>query len=66
MCIDLGGETRTLGLRDVIVSAPPRREKLQFEGEDNFSRHFAYRLFVDHRYEVICLAYWRNHGNSNL
>ena len=41
-------------------------EKLQFGGEDNFSRHFAYRLFVDHRYEVIFLAHWRNHGNSNL
>jgi hypothetical protein len=40
-------------------------EKLQLEGESHLSRHTAYRLFVDHEYEVIFLAYWKDHVNNS-
>jgi hypothetical protein len=34
-------------------------EKLQLGGENELSRRTAYRLFVDHKYEVIFSAYWK-------
>jgi hypothetical protein len=34
-------------------------EKLQLGGEDELSRRTAYRLFVDHKYEIIFSAYWK-------
>ena len=37
-------------------------EKLRLEGCDLSHDHTAYRLFVDHKHEVIFLAYWKDKG----
>jgi len=35
-------------------------EKLRLEGGGISDDHTAYRLFVDHKYEVVFLAYWKD------
>jgi len=35
-------------------------EKLRLEGSDLSGDHTAYRLFVDHKHEVLFLAYWKD------
>jgi hypothetical protein len=37
-------------------------EKLRLEGGDLSHDHTAYRLFVDHKHEVLFLAYWKDKG----
>ncbi len=37
-------------------------EKLQVGGGHDVLRRIAYRLFVDDKYEVIFLAYWKDYG----
>jgi hypothetical protein len=39
-------------------------EKLRLEGGGLSHDHVAYRLLVDHKHEVLFLAYWKDKGHA--